>query len=614
MSDFLRNKKYVLYKEFLDFYDRHIINRVPIDELYPTGPIGPMGPAGPAGPTGDTGLKQSNIAFVDQVYGDDSTASVGGSPFLTIAAAITAIGSGSGYTIQILPGTYILTSPITLPLKCILQGTNQTNCIIQMTVLTATTLLTMGENCNVNNLTLNIITTNDVNITCINFSNTSAQTSTVTNCIINVNSGATTANAYGIIFSGTGTIVPNTFSNNAIASCKITVLSNGSGLTRGILVSGSNQISTRDSNIFILKPTDGSSTGSYVGVETNDINNIGSIQLRSTSISCVPPTLIDSYTASDILQTSPESIIDPTYLASSGIQIGPGTDLVTKTAGNKGFSTFVYPTIIYYGLKGSISSGPSGGYLWPGTNAISAGTFPDPGLPAAYFRVQQPALISGLSGSLNIQPSGSNCTVTLGVYISPNTAITNSVNAKYTGSISGTTLTIISDLIGTVVIGQSVGGQGIALNTYIVSGSGTSWVVFPSQTVSSTSMTNGSQASNFIGSISGTTLTVISGLTGSLNIGQYIAGFGVTAGTNITAQLSPTTYTISATQSIGSRQMYSTGLLSTPFTITFGQYDVLKTFYNASYRVNTGDRICLYVSYSGGGNLAHDITAQIDLF
>lgn len=64
------------------------------------------------------------------------------------------------------------------------------------------------------------------------------------------------------------------------------------------------------------------------------------------------PSSTDAYTASDILQTTPYTISDPTYLASTGIQIGPGTDLVTKSAGEKGFSTYIYPTVIYYGLKG----------------------------------------------------------------------------------------------------------------------------------------------------------------------------------------------------------------------------------------------------------------------
>ena len=150
-------------------------------------------------------------------------------------------------------------------------------------------------------------------------------------------------------------------------------------------------------------------------------------------------------------------------------------------AGGKGFSTYNYHTVIYYGLKGDIKSGTSAGYLWPGTQAVS-GSFPDPGTPpgtaAAYYRVQQPSLISGIAGSIS-NPPGTGHTVTILIRVTP------------------------------------VGG----------------------------SITN------------------------------------------------------------------------TPFTFTFGAADLFKTFYDASYRVNSGDQIHAYLTYTGNnGNTAHDLTLQIDIF
>jgi len=327
------------------------------------------------------------------------------------------------------------------------------------------------------------------------------------------------------------------------------------------------------------------------------------------------------YTASDILQTTPAIILDPTYLASPGIQIGPGTDLVSKSAGSKGFSTYVYPTILYYGLRGNLTSGPSGGYMWPGTQSVSAGQYPDSTVPAAYFRAQQPTIISGLSAALNNAPGGTN-TVTLAIYYSPCSTLSNTV-AIYSGYISGTTLTVSSGLIGTVSIGQTVTGPGIALYTYIVSGSGTTWTVYPSQTVGSAgspiAITNGTQASSFTGSISGTTLTITGTITGSVAIGQYVTSSSgtVTAGTYITASTAnPLVWTVSISQSVASTSLSTNGVLSTPFTVTFGPSDTQKTFYNTSTRLNTGDRIHLYVSYTSGtpANASHDLTAQIDLF
>ena len=61
--------------------------------------------------------------------------------------------------------------------------------------------------------------------------------------------------------------------------------------------------------------------------------------------------------------------------------------------------------------------------------------------------------------------------------------------AYFTGSISGTTLTVSSVTNGTIAIGQQVNGVGVAANTYITAGSGTSWTVNNSQTVSGTTMT-----------------------------------------------------------------------------------------------------------------------------
>lgn len=264
--------------------------------------------------------------------------------------------------------------------------------------------------------------------------------------------------------------------------------------------------------------------------------------------------------------------------------------------------------------------------MWPGTQSISAGQYPDPGIPAAYFRAQQPSIISGLSASLNAAPGGNN-TVTLAVYYTPAAAPINT-GANYTGYITVNTLTVSTGpSFGAIAVGQTVSGSGIALNTYIVSGSGSTWTVFPTQTVGSVvspiAIVNGVQAGSFTGSITGTALTITSAITGSVAIGQYVAGPGVTAGTYIAASTSiSNVWTVSISQSVSSATLYTTGILPTPFTVTFASNETEKTYYNASTRLNTGDRIHLYISYttnvSGSNtpaaNQAHDITAQIDLF
>jgi hypothetical protein len=635
---------------------------------------------------GTSSISHGNVAIVDTVLGNDSTASVSGNPFKTITAAIASVSSGQ--SVWILPGTYTLSSGITIPSGVSITGLSLQTTVIQMSVTSSTTLLTMGESCRVENITFNLVCTGStagVVLKGIVFPGTTSQTAKLRTCVVTVNNSTMgsglTNTVTGIEFSGTGALNSSVFSFNSIKGCTINVLSNGAGNKRGLLVSNSNQVSTRDTNVYVAQPTSTASTGSYVGIETADsANSVGSIQLRSTTVGVVFPIAGQSYTASDILQSYPTTIISPTYLASPGIQVGPGTDLVTKSAGGAGFSTYIYPSMIYYGLKGNITSAGSGGYLWPGTQTISAGQYPDTGLPAAYFRAQQPCMLCGLHASLNAASGGTN-TTTMTVYYTPSQT-TSSAAALYTGTISGTTLTVgTGPSYGAIAVGQSVLGSGIAINTFIVSGSGSTWTVYPSQTVpgatftgstsgttltassitgtiaigqtllgtgvpagttiiagsgstwtlsaapspalssvactSTISITNGTSASSFTGSISSTTLTVSSSVTGQIAIGQYLAGSGVTAGTTITAG-SGSTWTVSPSQTVGAgTALTTTGMLSTPFSVTFNSGDTEKFFYGASQRLNTGDRVHVYLAYTtgnGGANAAHDVSLQLDLF
>jgi hypothetical protein len=592
--------------------------------LVGNGCSGPIGATGPAGPT----ISFGNVAIVDLVYGDNSKGSIGGAPFKTIVSAISAAtgvaSSSNPILIWLMAGIHTLTSGITLPNYCSIRGLSVQACTLQLQTTTSASLLTMGEYCRVEDVTINLTctgSTDNLILEGIVFGGTSSQTSKLRVCVINVNNstmGSSLTNTVtGVKFSGTGSLNASVFSFNSIKGSTINVLSNGKGDKRGILVSGSNQMSSRDTNVYVAAPTNTSSTGSYIGVETADATNIGSAQLRTTTVGIVYPSASQAYTASDILQSNPSIISDPTYLASPGIQIGPGTDLVTKSAGGKGFSSYVYPTTIYYGLRGNISSAPNG-YLWPGTQAIAAGSFPDTGLPAAYYRMQQPALLSGMSASLNAAPGGTN-TVTLTVYYLAALS-SSSTAAIYTGYISTTTLTVSTGpSSGSLAVGQLVSGPGVALNTYIVSGSGSSWTVYPSQTIGSSgtpiAMTNGTAASVFTGTIAGTTLTVSSVTSGIISIGQYLAGTGITAGTTITAG-SGVSWTVSTSQNVGPITMTSVGLISTPYTLTFGATDTQQSFYNASVRLNSGDRISVYLAYTSGSpsNAAHDISVQLDFF
>ena len=382
-----------------------------------TGPQGFTGSTGPQGDTGPTGIfgPLGNVLRVDAVHGNVSTAVVGGSPYLTVDAAVLAATSGK--TIWVLPGTYTLPSTgITLPNGVALRGLNTQTCILQLTAAANTTMLTMGENCRVEDLTLNLTSVEHYTLKGIVFGGTTTQTSKLRTCVLTVdNSTASdvgTSNVYGVECNGTGGLTSTSFSFNSLKGSTINVKSNGSGNKRGILVSASNVASTRDLNVYVAAPLGPTGfTGTYVGVETNDAGNTGSIQMRSTTVGFVKPTGTQGYTGSDILQTTPATITNPTYLASPGIQIGPGTDLVTKSAGGKGFSTFIYPTTIYYGGLGGITSRNSG-YLWPGTVLFSS-SYPDQTTPVSRYRVQQPLILSGMSATCNILASPHTVNITV---------------------------------------------------------------------------------------------------------------------------------------------------------------------------------------------------------
>lgn len=62
---------------------------------------------------------------------------------------------------------------------------------------------------------------------------------------------------------------------------------------------------------------------------------------------------------------------------------------------------------------------------------------------------------------------------------------TNAPSATFTASIAGATMTVSAVASGTIAIGQTVVGVGVAVGTKITAGAGSSWTVTPAQTVGS---------------------------------------------------------------------------------------------------------------------------------
>lgn len=290
-----------------------------------------------------------------------------------------------------MPGTYTLTSGITIPAGSSLRGLSLQTCTLQMTVTSDTTLITMGENTRVEDLTLNLTSNGHYTLKGIVFPGNTNVTAKLRTCVVNVNNSTApnfgNSNVYGVQADGTGTLGPASFSFNSLKGSTINVKSNGGGTKRGIYISNTCVVTTRDLNVYVADPTFTGPTGptgaagSYFGVETSYTG--AQIQCRSTTI--YGPIGQNYFLGSDVSQSA----------TGSSIQIGPGTDIINKTANNLSLTVYVYPTTIFYGVKGIIrNSGRGSGataYLWPGSLLVvngggSANDYPGPEI--ANYRVQ----------------------------------------------------------------------------------------------------------------------------------------------------------------------------------------------------------------------------------
>ena len=377
--------------------------------------------------------KIGNIAVVDAVNGNNATGSINGLPFLTVEAGLAAItAAGTPATLWIMPGTYTLasaTTGLTMPTGCAMRGQNTQTTRIVMNASNpggTVTMLTMAENSRVEDLNLQLnsgsATTNLVGIA---LPGTSSTTSKLRTAVLTVdNSGlavGTTTNATGILSNGTSSLSPSNFSFNYTRGVTVNVFSNGGGTKRGILVSTATEVTFRDTNIYVRAPTNAASTGSYVGVETTNAN--ASAQFRTCSIS--GPSTAGGYTGSDILQTTPG-----TGFSNTGIQLGPGCDLINKTAGGKPFTTYVTPFIITYGVNANLAAGAR--YLWPGVLTSSGD------VTQIFQRAQQKSIIQGMSFFVRTAPGvGQSLTVT--VLRSATGVVGSGVATAMTQTISGAT-------------------------------------------------------------------------------------------------------------------------------------------------------------------------------
>jgi len=259
-----------------------------------------------------------NTLVVDSVNGNDLTGAVNGLPFATPQAAINYINTNSlvGVTVWIMPGTYALSAGITIPNTCSLRGLSTQTTRLTLSASNpggTVTMLTMGENSRVEDLTLTLTSTNaTTNLVGVNTPGNTSTTSKLRTCVVTVDNSTlahtTTTNVYGIYDNGTGTLGPSSFSFNFTRGVTINVFSNGGGnkrLTLGArcsfvpapsaapqrLVATPGQTSSRQ------RPAPGLSTTAF---------NLGRALILSTrplAASRLPPTLRQPPLSTDLRQT-----------------------------------------------------------------------------------------------------------------------------------------------------------------------------------------------------------------------------------------------------------------------------------------------------------------------
>jgi hypothetical protein len=330
----------------------------PIGVTGPTGTTGPTGPSGSATNTGATGPAGAiqpigNVLRVDSVYGNDTTAAADQYrlPFLTITAALAL--ATAGQTVYIYPGTY--NESITVPTGVAVRGINTQTVIITRTgVVSPTTLVTMGVQTRIEDVTMTLTSSTNVNLVGVLFPTGTPQTAKVRTCVINVTSTTSGLCAVtGVLSNG---ISSTTLSSaNAIRATTINVTASGTGANRGILVNAANRFAVRDVNVFVT-----GAAADNVGVETTDAGAICELKIST----------IDSQT------TNIATSLYHDIYRSAGSIILTATDLNRNDAGGNSFTLTQEPFNQIYGILGNPANNTRY-YLVPGIVPIA--NIPDTG-------------------------------------------------------------------------------------------------------------------------------------------------------------------------------------------------------------------------------------------
>jgi hypothetical protein len=230
-----------------------------------------------------------------------------------------------------------------------------------------------------------------------------------------------------------------------------------------------------------------------------------------------------------------------------------------------------------------------------------------------------PTLIGQLNtsaGIVGITDNGLNVYIVDGAY-RYTWRISNPVSANFTGSVSGTTLTVTQMKSGTIAVGQQLFGPSVTSETVITAlgtgagGIGT-YTINLSQTIASTELNSAATAAIFTASISGNVMSVTAVASGTLYPGQTVQGSTVAAGTVITALGGSAALSYSITgagtgYAVGDTITVTGGIYSQQATYTVatiggsGSVTALTTVNNGVYTVVPGTPASTTTSGNGTG-------------
>jgi hypothetical protein len=220
-----------------------------------------------------------NVLTIDSVYGHNASASRGGSPYLTIDAALQ--NAVSGDVVFVNPGTYS-TLGLIVPSGVSLVGVDRKRCIISITSGVSVTGITLGANSAVGCIRLDITSsTSSTLLTGVLFSDGASNNSRIHEMFITIsNSSTSETNIYGVR-SNDSTSSSSSQGIN-MESTSIVITSSGTaGVIRGVLCDSGCVVRCADVDVIVNSPIG-------IGVE---VRNGGVVRLRGCEISVTTPTL-----------------------------------------------------------------------------------------------------------------------------------------------------------------------------------------------------------------------------------------------------------------------------------------------------------------------------------